>query len=84
MRTVLFSFRPAVLSEQQDAILAQINAWKEVHKAGHLKPDAKRPELQRTYYAYIEDNADLDALVNRLSGLPEVESAAIPAERKLQ
>ncbi len=83
MRSVVFKFRSTVSPEQPDAVLAQINTWEGVSKAGHLKPDARSPEVLRLCYAYIEDNANLAALVERLSRLPEIESASPPAERRL-
>ncbi len=83
MRSVMFNFRPNVPLEEQDALLVQINTWNGISRAAHLKPDAKNPALLRMCYAYVSDQAELEALVERLSALPEIESASIPAERRL-
>ena len=83
MRSVMFNFRAEVAPEQQTAILDQIEAWHGVSKTGCLKPDAKSLEIRRMCYAYLEDSANVEAVVKRLSALSEVESAFIPAERRL-
>jgi hypothetical protein len=83
MHTVMFNFRSSVTLEQQEAFMAQIGTWDGVRKAGPIKPDATRPELHRMCYAYVEDSADTEKIVERLSKLPEIESAFPPAERRL-
>jgi hypothetical protein len=83
MRSVLFTFSPQVSRERQEALLAQIGTWQGVKKVARLKPDAQHPEIWRMCYADIEDGADIEAMVERLAALPEVESAASPAERHL-
>jgi hypothetical protein len=83
MRSVMFNFRPGVKLERQEAVLAQIGAWDEISKAVRLKPDAKSLEILRMCYAYVDDNADIEAIVKRLSALPEVESAFLPEARRL-
>jgi hypothetical protein len=83
MRTVMFTFRPEVSPEQQDAILDQLDGWEEIRKAVRLKPDAKYPEILRMCYAYLEDSADVESTAKRMADLPEVEAAEIPAKRGL-
>ncbi len=83
MRSVMFNFRSTVSPERQEAILAQINAWDGVSNTGRLKPDAKRQEILRMCYAYIADSVDSEAIVERLSSLPELESVSPPTERGL-
>lgn len=83
MRSVMFNFRPNVSPQRQDAILAQIETWDGISKTARLKPDAKRPEILRMCYAYVSNNIDIEALLKRLSALPEIESASTPAERRL-
>ena len=83
MRSVMFNFRSNVSPERQEAMLAQINAWDGIREAGRLKPDTKRQEILLMCYAYIQDNADSEALVERLSGLPELESVSPTTERRL-
>lgn len=83
MRSVMFNFRPDVPLEEQDALLAEINTWNGVSRAARLKPDAQKPALLRMCYAYISEQAEPEVIVERLSALPEIESASIPAERRL-
>lgn len=83
MRSVMFNFQPNVPLEEQDTLLAQINIWDGISKAAHLKPDAKNPAILRMCYAYVNSRAEPEALIERLSALPEIESAFIPAERRL-
>lgn len=83
MRSVMFNFRPDVPLEEQDDLLAEINNWNGVSRAARLKPDAQKPALLRMCYAYISEQAEPEVIVERLSALPEIESASIPAERRL-
>jgi len=83
MELVNFSFRPEVTAEQQASVLDQIKRWNSVIKARPLKPGAKHPNIRRLSYAYITDDADVTATVERLSNLPEIESAEVPAKRYL-
>ena len=83
MRSIMFNFHPEVSTTQQDEALKRINAWSNVSLASRLKPDAKNPLLQRMAYARVEDDADIEKIVERLTKLPEVESASIPASRRL-
>lgn len=83
MRSITFKFKSDVPAKRQGAILARINSWKAVRKAGPLNPEAKHPLARRLSYAYVEDDADIDTLVDRLSKIPDIESASIPAERHL-
>ena len=83
MRSVMFNFRPDVPLEEQDALLAEINTWDGISRAARLKPDAQKTAILRMCYAYISEQAEPEVLVERLSALPEIESASIPAERRL-
>ena len=83
MLVVTFMFRSDVPPEQQEAILKQINKWESIQKATHLKPDTKHPELLRMCYAYLVDNAEQVNIMKRLTDIPEIESADIPARRSL-
>ena len=83
MRSITFNFHPGVSTTQQDEALKRINAWSTVSLASRLKPGAKSPLLQRMAYARVEDDADIDEIVERLTKLPEVESASVPASRRL-
>lgn len=83
MRSVMFNFRPDVSPERQDAVLVQIETWDGISKTAHLKPDTKHADVRRMCYAYVDNNTDVEVLRERLSALPEIESAFIPAERRL-
>lgn len=83
MRSVMFTFRPDVSPEQQEAILEQLDRWAEIHKAARLKPDTKYPEILRMCYAYLENDADEESTLKRMVGLSEIESAETPAKRRL-
>ena len=83
MRSITFTFHPDVAPDRQERTLEQINSWADVHAAGLLKPDAKNSDVRRMAYAYVGDDANAEDLLKRLSGLPEVEQASLPSERRL-
>ena len=85
MRSVGFTFNPDVSPEQQDSVLDKINNWVEISLAKRLKPDARKQDILRMAYAYINENADTTDIIKRLSGLSEIdpESISIPTDRHL-
>jgi hypothetical protein len=83
MRSVLFNFRAEVPPERQAAMLAQIGTWEGIHRTAPLTPHARRAEVRRMCYAYVEDGVDIEEMMRRLSALPEVEAVSMPAERRL-
>ena len=83
MLVVTFVFRSDVPPEQQEVILTQINQWKSIQKATHLKPDTKHSELRRMCHAYLVDNEEQFNVMKRLADIPEIESADIPQKRSL-
>jgi hypothetical protein len=83
MRSVTFNFRPDVPRERQNQVLKGITSWETIHKVSRLNPRARVPLLLCMAYAYLEDDADLDQVVERLRGLPEIESAGAPPRRGL-
>ena len=83
MQSVMFSFKSSVAPDKQDAILEEIEAWDEVTKASRLKEDAKNATVQRMAYVNVEDKGGAQQVVERLSEMPEIESASLPAQRRL-
>jgi len=83
MQSVVFSFKSNVAPDKQDKILEQIESWDEVTKASRLKEDARNAEVLRMAYANVEDHSGAQQVVDRLSEMPEIESASLPAKRKL-
>jgi hypothetical protein len=82
-RSVTFSFRSQVSPARQKDVLAAVEAWTPVARAALLKPGAKAPAVRRMAYALLAQDADPAEVVRRLAELPEVESASIPAVRRL-
>jgi hypothetical protein len=82
-RVVTFSFRPEVSRERQEEVLAEIERWKQIEHASHLKPDAKMSELMRLCFAYVKDDADANEVATNLAAMPEIESASSPSVRRL-
>jgi len=82
IQLVNFSFRLEVAAEQQASLLDQIRRWDSVIEARPLKPGAKHPSIRRLHHAYVTDD-NVTATIERLSSLPEIESAAVPAKRHL-
>ena len=83
MPAVTFSFRPEVPEEKRHEVLGAIARWSTVVSASLLKPDAKNDLTKLMAYAHVEDSADVEAIVRKISALPEIESASLPARRKL-
>jgi hypothetical protein len=83
MHSIVFNFQPQISLAEQDVLLAQINSWDGIIKAARLKPESKNPVLIGMCYAYVDDSVELEVIVKRLSALPEIESASIPAKRQI-
>lgn len=82
MITIMFNFFPDTSVEKQDEILTEINnTWgTEIIKARSLS--LKKPRLRHMCCVFI-DSEDSGSIIERLSALSEIESAFIPAERRL-
>jgi len=83
MRSILFRFRVDVPLDLQDSILSTIRSWPAVARTGRVHPDTKQPEFARHGFVYLDQGANVDDAVRRLSDVPEIESAFVPAEHRL-
>jgi len=83
MKTIMFNFRSEVPPKDQNALLTKINNWVGISGAGHIKPDSKNPAILKMCYIYVSDDTETEVMIEKLSALSEVESASIPAERRL-
>jgi len=72
-----------VPADRQEQLLIEIAAWDHIEQAAQLKPDSSVEALRRMCYAYIDDAADAHCLIERLAGMPEIESASTPTPRHL-
>jgi hypothetical protein len=83
MRSIVFQFRPETTPEKQDAALTTIRGLPAVRSAAPLAAGARNADIRLMGYAYVEDAADIQEIVRSISELPEVESASVPAARRL-
>lgn len=83
MQSVMFIIKPEVLLKEWQSVLKNLKTWAGVEDAAPLKPGAKNPAIRRMFYLYLSDDANVKAIVGKLRDLPQVESAEVPAERRL-
>ena len=84
MKYITFTFDRNEPLNNQERVLKEINNWKgDVIKASRLKPDAKHEELRRFCYAQVSEDVPTDRIIDRIKGLPGIESVEEPAERRL-
>lgn len=83
MNAVSFSFSPASSEADRQAALVEIRGWNEVEKAELLRPGAQNLTVQRMAFAYAADGCTADRLADKLSALPAVEAASVPALRRM-
>ncbi len=83
MQQVVFTVRPSTTAERQHLLLQQLGSWPEIAHVSPLLPEATDPAIQRMCYAYLADHANAVEVVERLRAVPEVESADLPAQRRL-
>ena len=79
----MFNFKPEITAQMQDARLENIASWEAIAITAFLDAEASLPELRRMCYAYVQEAADIDGVLKRLIALPEIETAFLPAERRL-
>ena len=82
MKAIMFTLRPGITPEQQEALLSHVRSWEGVTQAATLDPEAEDPDIRHIGYAYLGEDADPEAVVRRLMSLPEVASASVPPERR--
>lgn len=81
--TVLFNLKPGLPEGRRQGILAEVASWPAIDQAGPFLPDSPVEALQRAYVVTVRPHADPAAVAERLNGLPEVESASAPVQRRL-
>lgn len=82
-RSILFKFRTNVPFDRQDKLLERVKKWTGLHHVAFFTPDSARPEVRSRAYAYLADDVNVDAIIRKLTSIPEIETASIPAERHL-
>jgi hypothetical protein len=83
MQSIMFIVKPEALAGSCKSLLKDLKSWSGVEDAAPLKPGAKNPAIAKMFYLYLNDDANVDDIVGKLRDLPEVESAEVPAERRL-
>lgn len=84
MRQIEIIFHQDVKPERQKAVLEKINGWNSVEAAVQLMPDADDAKIRRMAFAYIKDDAKIEAVSKQLKKIPEIETAVEPPEREIQ
>jgi len=80
---IMFSFQPDLAPDQSASLLQFVQALDVVVIAGQLAPEATNPTTRRMHYAYLTQEADLDALIGKLQAMAEIETAFVPSESGL-
>ena len=81
--TVLFNLKPGIPEGRRQGILAEVATWPAIEQAGPFLPDSPVETLRRAYVATLRSHADAAEVAEHLNGLPEVESASAPVQRRL-
>jgi cell division protein FtsX len=82
MASIVFAFREQSSEERKDLVRNQILELPGVRTVARISPEATKPALRRLWYAEVSDD-EATTLVTKLREHSDIESAAIPAERRL-
>ena len=82
-KTIMFSVSHDAPRQELHGVISEVQKWKGVDAVGVLFPDTADPKLQRMGYAELNETADVQQLVHKLTSLPSVEQASLAAERRL-
>jgi hypothetical protein len=83
MSAVTFTLQVGLSKTARRHALEQVSKLAGVLRAAPINPTATHPAIQRLAYADLDENADANAIAEAINDLPEIESAAVPAARKL-
>ena len=83
MANVVFSFREHASEANQDQIRDQILKLPGVRTVARISPQATKPALRRLWYADVDDGKPASDLVGHLREHGDIQSADLPAERRL-
>jgi hypothetical protein len=83
LTAIFFNLRSGVDAARRRALLRYLASRPEVSTAAALRPGATNEKLQRMFYANVDDDAAVGAVLDELRRHPEVESASLPSERHL-
>jgi hypothetical protein len=81
MASIHFTFGESVAADERERVLEEIRSWNGIASASQLKPASRHPVTARLAYAMVENEDDLPALVERISEIPCIETADVPARR---
>jgi hypothetical protein len=83
VKTLTFMLRLGTEQQSRAQLLNEIQSWTDIRSASPLVPGNNDPELSRMHFVQLSDHADADEVLEKLRGLPEVESADHPTTRGL-
>jgi hypothetical protein len=80
---VVFMFRENTPEETQELVRSQLLRLPGIVSVGRISPDASLPSLRRMWYAEVANDRAAAEVASRLRAHDQIESADIPAERRL-
>ena len=83
MAVVTFTLNRGLANEQREQALDHVRGIEGITHVGVVNPNTKTPELQRFAFADVSEAIDLSDLVEKITAIPEIESAEVPPRRKL-
>jgi hypothetical protein len=83
MQTIGLTFRPEVPRARREAVLDAMRRAPGVVNAAFLKEGSQHPAIARMAYISLAAKADVEGLLSRARGLPEIETASLQPQRRL-
>ncbi len=83
MTNVMFVFRESASEQDQNRIVKRVLSMPGVRAAGRISPNATKPVLRRLWYAEVADQSVAEQVIGSLRASDKVQSAELPAPRRL-
>jgi hypothetical protein len=83
MKNVMFTFREQTPDANQQRLRSEILGLPGVYNVGRISPETTRAALKRFWFAEVADDSAASRLVTRLRQSDDIQSADLPAERRL-
>jgi len=83
MRSITFTFRSEVSPDRAPAALAGVSDIPGIARAGLVDANSKNAAVRRVGFALLKEDADAQAVLTAVRALPDVETAAVPPQRRL-
>ncbi|MGL4552531.1 MAG: hypothetical protein ACRC33_15265 [Gemmataceae bacterium] len=82
MTSIMITLKPET-DPKEKGLVERLGRVAGVNRVHALNAASRSAAVRRIYYAEVKDGADVEAVRREIAAAPDVETAEVPAERRL-